>query len=69
MDYLLDSNIVIVYSRNSEMASRIENEYKIFSEENRLAISTISIGEINATIKKLNLGAKRENRRYFKQSQ
>ena len=29
MDYLLDSNIVIIYSRDNEVARRIEEDYKI----------------------------------------
>jgi len=62
MKYLLDSNIVIIYSRDNAIADRIESKYKLFSQDHQLAISTISLGEINATIKKLNLGEKRRNK-------
>jgi len=62
MDYLLDSNIVIIYSRDNEVARRIEEDYKIFSGDYRLAISTVSLGEINASIKKLQLGERRKNK-------
>jgi len=37
MDYLLDTNIVIIYSRDNEIAKKIETEYQIFHEDNRLA--------------------------------
>ena len=62
MDYLLDSNIVIIYSRDNEVARRIEEDYKIFSGDHRLAISTVSLGEINASVKKLQLGERRKNK-------
>ncbi|MEL7222731.1 MAG: type II toxin-antitoxin system VapC family toxin, partial [Bacteroidota bacterium] len=62
MDYLLDSNIVIIYSRDNKISEAIEKKYKIFSGDNRLAISTVSLGEINATIKKLNVGEKRKDK-------
>ena len=61
MDYLLDSNIILIYSRNGEISRKIEEKYQIFNGENRLAISNISLGEIDATIKKLNLGEKRKS--------
>ena len=63
MDYLLDSNIVIIYSRDNEVVRRIEEDYKIFSGDYRLAVSTVSLGEINASIKKLQLGERRKNKK------
>ncbi len=62
MDYLLDTNIVVIYSRDNEIARKIEAKYQIFNTDNRLAISTISLGEINAISKKLQLGEKRKNK-------
>lgn len=62
MDYLLDSNIIIIYSRDNELARKIEADYKIFSGDHRLGISTVSLGEINASIKKLQLGARRKKK-------
>lgn len=32
MDYLLDTNIIIVYSRDSKAAERIEAEHQFFDE-------------------------------------
>jgi len=62
MDYLLDTNIVVIYSRDNAVAKKIEAEYQIFNKDNRLAISTISLGEINAITKKLQLGERRKNK-------
>jgi len=62
MDYLLDSNIILIYSRNDEVAANIEAKYQIFSGNNRLGISIVSKGEIEASILKSKLGEKRKER-------
>lgn len=62
MDYLLDSSIVIIYSRDNEVARRIEEDYELFSGNHRLGISTVSLGEIDAFVKKLQLGERRKNK-------
>lgn len=62
MDYLLDSNIILIYSRNDKVAANIEAKYKLFSGDNRLGISIVSKGEIEASILKAGLGDKRKNR-------
>jgi tRNA(fMet)-specific endonuclease VapC len=62
MDYLLDSNIILIYSRNDKVARNIEAKYQIFSGDNRLGISIVSKGEIEASILKSGLGAVRIER-------
>lgn len=62
MDYLIDTNILVIYSRDNEIAKKIETEYQIFNRNNRLAISTISLGEINAITKKLQLDKRRKSK-------
>ena len=37
MNYLLDTNIVIIYSKSRELAERIEARYQIFAAENKLS--------------------------------
>ncbi len=59
MDYLLDTNIIIIYSRDSEMARRIEQEYQLFNKRNRLAISVVTLGELDALAKKLGYGERK----------
>lgn len=61
MDYLLDTNIIIIYSRDNEISSLIEEKYELFSGKHRLFISVVSLGEIDAIIKRLRLGVKRKN--------
>lgn len=50
MNYLLDTNIIIIYSKDKSRARRIEADHRIFAKENNLAISIVSIGEINSVI-------------------
>lgn len=59
MDYLLDSNIILIYSRDDQVTANIEKKYKIFSDDNRLVVSVVTVGEIEANILKLGLGVKR----------
>jgi len=62
MDYLLDSNIILIYCRNDKVARALESRYRIFSGDNRLGISIVSKGEIEASILKAGLGEKRKQR-------
>lgn len=61
MDYLLDTNIIVIYSRGGHVSKLIEQKYQLFSTNNRLFLSAVSLGEINAIIKKFHLGEKRRN--------
>ena len=59
MDYLLDSNLVLIYSRENQLSRQIEQQYHLFSPANRLAVSVVTLGEVNALGKKLGLGKRR----------
>jgi len=48
MNYLLDSNIIIIYSRDNDISNLIEEKYQLFSGNHQLFISVVSLGEINA---------------------
>lgn len=61
MDYLLDSNIIVIYSRDNDISKLIEEKYQLFSGNHRLFVSVVTLGEINAIIKKFQLGIKRQN--------
>lgn len=62
MNYLLDTNIVILYSRDSDISKRIEEKYQLFDESNTLAVSVVTLGEIDAFIKKLGIGEKKRQK-------
>lgn len=60
--YLLDTNMIIIYSRENDFARKIEKHYQLFSDNNDLFVSTVTLGELNAFIKNNNIGRKkREN--------
>mgnify|MGYP000651409783 CR=1 FL=1 len=62
MNYLLATNRIISYSRESRIAKKIEDDYDLFDDKNSLAISVVTLGEIDAFIKKLGIGDKRKRR-------
>ncbi|MGB1241169.1 MAG: type II toxin-antitoxin system VapC family toxin [Chitinophagales bacterium] len=62
MNYLLDTNIIVIYGRNSKIADEIEKEYELFSGEHNLAISVITLGELNSLAKQFKYGEKRKKR-------
>jgi predicted nucleic acid-binding protein len=51
MDYLLDTNIIIIYSRDNQIAREIERKYAIFNGINDLYISIVTLGELDSFIK------------------
>lgn len=59
MNYLLDTNIVILYSKSRDLARHIEEEHQIFAEENKLSISFVSIAEINSILHQFAFGDRR----------
>lgn len=62
MNYLLDTNIIIIYSRESDIANKIEERFQLFDSQNNLAISVVTLGELDSIIKKLNLGERRKKK-------
>jgi tRNA(fMet)-specific endonuclease VapC len=51
MNYLLDTNIILIYIRNNEITQRLENQLNLFSGEHNLIISVVSIGELKSIAK------------------
>lgn len=48
MNYLLDTNIVLTYIRNTDYTQRLEKQLGLFSKENNLIISVVVIGELKS---------------------
>lgn len=61
MDYLLDTNIVLIYSRDNDLSRAIERKHQLFRTSNRTLLSIVTVGELNALSKKLNLGQRRRD--------
>ena len=62
MDYLLDTNILVVYSRANDIARQIENDLKLLSLENNLTVSAVSVGEIESIAIRNKWGARKITR-------
>jgi tRNA(fMet)-specific endonuclease VapC len=48
MNYLLDTNILLIYIRSRNAASKIDNTYQPLDLPNRSAISVVNLGEIHS---------------------
>ena len=59
MDYILDTNIVLTYLRNNQLARNLEQHLDLLSGEHNLIISVVSIGELKSIAKRNNWGKRR----------
>ncbi|MBK8702421.1 MAG: PIN domain-containing protein [Saprospiraceae bacterium] len=59
MNYLLDTNIVVTYLRNTEVTRRLEDQLNLLSGENNLVVSVVSLGEIRSIARRNNWGEKK----------
>ena len=48
MEYLLDTNIVLIYARGNDLTRKIEEELQLLSGDNQLVISVVTVGEIKS---------------------
>ena len=59
MDYILDTNIVLTYLRNNQLARNLEQKLDLLSGKHTLIISVVSIGELKSIAKRNNWGKRR----------
>ncbi len=59
MNYLLDTNILVTYVRDTEVTRRLEDRLNLLNGENNLLVSVVSIGEIRSIAKQNNWGEKK----------
>lgn len=59
MDYLLDTNILVIYVRANELTRKIEQDLRLLSRDNDLVISVVTVGEIKSIAKRNNWGKKK----------
>ena len=48
MNYLIDTNILVVYIRDDDITYKLEEDIKLLTGDNTLLISVVSIGEIKS---------------------
>lgn len=59
MNYLLDTNILVIYARGADLAKKIEHDLKLLTRENDLVISVVTVGEIKSIAKRNKWGEKK----------
>ena len=59
MNYILDTNIVLIYTRESPLTEIIEKEYNLFNSKNRLYISFVTIAELKSIVLQRNYGERK----------
>jgi tRNA(fMet)-specific endonuclease VapC len=48
MDYILDTNILVIYVRASKVARNLEKDLGLFAQQNNLIVSAVTVGEIRS---------------------
>ena len=48
MNYLLDTNILLIYLRPSPIKEKLEQRFQLFDPANTLLISVVTVGEIKS---------------------
>jgi len=61
MNYLLDTNILLIYLRDNDKREIVEKEYDPFGASNNPLISVVSIGEIKSIAKRNYWGTRKLN--------
>jgi predicted nucleic acid-binding protein len=59
MNYLLDTDILVIYVRATELTRRIEQDLKLLTGENDLVISVVTVGEIKSIARRNRWGKKK----------
>jgi tRNA(fMet)-specific endonuclease VapC len=59
MRYVLDTNIIVLYLRESELADFVDNNFNPLSDTNEAVICVVSKGELKSLAKKNDWGNKR----------
>jgi len=62
MTYLIDTNILLIYVRDTRFTRRLEDKINLLKPENILVISVVSLGEIRSIAKQNNWGERKVNR-------
>lgn len=60
MTYLLDTNIIITYSRENELVERIERDYALLGGRHEIYVFVATLGEIDSYIKKNGIGRRKQ---------
>lgn len=56
MAYLLDTNVLVLYVRANEITRQLEADLNLFSSENNLVVSAVTVGEVKSLAIRNNWG-------------
>ena len=59
MNYILDTNIVLIYTRESPLTEIVEKKYNLFNSKNKLYLSVVTIAELKSIVLQRNYGEKK----------
>ena len=59
MNYLLDTNIIVAYVRDTEVTRKLETSLNLLNGTHNLVVSVVSLGEIRAIAKRNRWGEKK----------
>jgi len=59
MNYLLDTNIILTYIRDTPISRKMEASLNLLSGEHNLIVSVVTVGEIKSIAKQQNWGDKK----------
>ena len=59
MNYLLDTNIVLIYTRESHLTQKLDDQYDLFNPKNNLYISVVTVAELNSIVLQRNYGERK----------
>ena len=62
MNYILDTNILLIYLRNGRFANYINKKYNPLELINKAIISVVTVGEIKSIALRNNWGEERQNK-------
>jgi predicted nucleic acid-binding protein len=62
MDFVLDTNILVYFIRSDEYIQQLNNQFALFSGENFVFVSIVSVGEIRSLAYQFGWGANKLNR-------
>lgn len=60
MNYLLDTNIVLIYAQASPLAKQIEKDLTLLRDDNMLFVSVVTIGEVESLMLQRRHGEKKK---------
>lgn len=60
MNYLLDTNIIVIYAKDGIEMEKLEAKYHLLSGDHNIAISVVTLGELKSITKQFKYGKRKK---------